>query len=208
MKYLAKDESLKLGLCPRCRSPLIYGDSSPINGRDTARCSKEWIKKGRKRVGFCGFLWFAPWTLLVMLLCACSYTYPIGRIGDKEFYKVNLGSTFGPGQTMIVIRDTNNGALTYMNPIGGNGVLPSAVVAGSIIGGSYYIGKGLEKSGDRTTINSSSSAQSAAQAAGEANAAATANPSVTVEDGPLAPPIGLGPPFGSRQGWPRNNWSK
>ena len=92
---------------------------------------------------------------------------------------------------MIAIVDTNTHEITFLSPMGGNGILSSVTVAGSIVAGSYFIGKGLEKShGDHTTVNAV--ANSASEAA--AQATSTANPVINVQDPPPAPPIRR-PPF-------------
>lgn len=137
--------------------------------------------------------------LLLPLLLGCSYTFPIGQIGPKKLYKVQAGSLSGPTQTMIAIVDTNSNEITFLSPMGGNGILSSVTVAGSIVAGSYFIGKGLEKShGDQTTINTEASAQ----AQGEAIANSVSNPTIIVPD---PPPAGMfprnRPPFGRARGF-------
>lgn len=122
---------------------------------------------------------------LMSTLCGCSYTYPIGTIGSKQLIKVQAGSLSGPTQTMIAMIDTNTHEVTFLSPMGGNGILSSVTVAGSIVAGSYFIGKGLEKGGDHTTVNAV--ANSTAQSFSEA----VANPvqNVIVPDPSPAPMI-------------------
>ncbi len=136
--------------------------------------------------------------LLLLLLCGCSYTYQIpGAIGSKRFYKVTSGGIFVPAQSVIVVHDTNTHEITFMSPAQGNGALPALTAAGGIVAGSYVLGSTLKP--DKTIVNQNSAAQSA--------------PVVTVQDplpGPIIPaPDGVGPPFGSKQNFPRNRiWSK
>lgn len=139
--------------------------------------------------------------LLLLLLCGCSYTHQFGQVGPHKLYKIQLGSLSGPSQTMIGMENTNTHEITFLSPMGGNGILSSVTVAGSIVAGSYFVGKGLEKShGDSTTVN----ANSQAQATADAQSASQSAPVINVPDGPPAPAIGIGPPFGSKQGFPRN----
>ncbi len=138
------------------------------------------------------------YALILLFLCGCSYTYPIGTIGNKKLTKVNLGSLFGPGQTMIAVEDTNTHEVTFMAPIGGNGILPSAVVAGALVGGAALISRG--DYGDTVSVNNSGGSPVVNSA-----------PVINIPDPPPAPPLpapsGIGPPFGSKQNFPRN-WSK
>lgn len=128
-------------------------------------------------------------------ITSCSYVYPIGQVGPKQFIKVQAASLSGPTQTMIVIIDTNSpNEVTMLSPMGGNGILASAAVAGSIVGGSYFIGKGLEKSkGDSTTVNANASAESASQSQAEANSASS--PVINIPDAPQGPPFPRRPPY-------------
>ncbi len=57
---------LRLGFCPRCGSPLSLTASRVQEDTAMVACQKEWIRKGGKRVAFCGFLWFAPWSAPVL----------------------------------------------------------------------------------------------------------------------------------------------
>lgn len=135
--------------------------------------------------------------ILPLLAQSCSYTYPIGTIGAKKLIKVQAGSLSGPTQTMIAIVDTNSNEITFLSPMGGNGVLSSVTVAGSIVAGSYFIGKGLERShGDTTTISTSS--ESTSQAQSEAIASSISTPTVIVPDPPPAGPMlpRTRPPYG------------
>jgi len=125
---------------------------------------------------------------LLLILTACSYVHPIGTISDKKLHKVSLGSIFGAAQTMIVVEDTNTHEVTFMTPVGGNGILPSAVVAGSIIGGSALIASGGY--GDEVAVNQSGNASSSSAAS------ATANP--MIQDPNPAPMIPNRPPWGPR----------
>lgn len=131
--------------------------------------------------------------LLPLALLGCSYTYPIGTVGSKRFVKVQAASLSGPTQTMIVIVDTNSNEVTMLTPMGGNGILTAATISGSIVGGSYFVGRGLGRGGDRTTVN--------AVAESSSESAATATPLITVPDPPPAPPIiRTRPPFGKAWG--------
>lgn len=141
--------------------------------------------------------------LLIPLLSACSYIHPIGKIGDKEFYKVQAGSVSGPTQTQIVIVDTNTHEITFLSPMGGNGILSSVTVAGGIVAGSYFIGKGLEKShGDQTTVNANSTSASDSSAQADSIANSLSSPSITIHDPPPAPIIRrTSPPYGRARGF-------
>ena len=91
---------------------------------------------------------------LALLLTGCSYTRHIGTVGTKRFTKVQLGSLTAPGQTLIVIEDTNTHEVTIMAPMGGNGVVPSLLTAGGIAGGAVALGSALESDNrNTTTIN-------------------------------------------------------
>lgn len=106
---------------------------------------------------------------------------------------------------MIAIVDTNSNEITFLSPMGGNGVLSSVTVAGSIVAGSYFIGKGLEKShGDQTTVNTTANSSSDAQSEALANSIneSLSQTTVIVPDPPPAPMLPRsGPPFGRARGF-------
>lgn len=120
--------------------------------------------------------------LFLFLLCGCSYVHEFGQIGSHRLYKIQVGSLAAPGQTAIGMLDTNTGIVTFTSPIGGNGVVGSVVTAGGSVAMGYYIGKGLGKSGDQTTINTDLANE------------VTSNPVINIPDPPPAPPIRR-PPF-------------
>lgn len=143
---------------------------------------------------------FTVYCLLITLVSGCSYTHQFGQVGPHKMYKVQLGSISGPGQTMFALMNTNTGEVTFMSPMGGNGILSSVTVAGSIVAGSYFIGKGLEKShGDSTTVNANAQAESAAQSQAEANNA----PVINIPDPPQGPLFPRNRPPANR---PPNKW--
>jgi len=63
---LERRNLLKLGSCPRCGSSLEITNTR-INEYPMVVCSKPWILKNGKVIGFCGFLWYAPWAKPVLL---------------------------------------------------------------------------------------------------------------------------------------------
>ena len=137
-----------------------------------------------------------------LLLASCSYTHEFGQIGPHRLYKVQLGSIAGSTQTMFGILNTNDNSIIWTTPIGGNGLIGAVGSGSGQAAAGWFIGKGLEKGNFSSSVNVN--ADSAATAQSAANSSSTA----TIPDPPPAPPIGLGPPFGSKQGWPRNPFHK
>ena len=137
--------------------------------------------------------------LLLLFTChislvtvSCSYSHKFAQIGPIEYHKVNLGSVFGAGQTMIVTVNTNTGEMKEHAPIGGNGVLPSAVVAGALIGGAALISRG--DYGDTVSVNQSGGSPAAGPVINN-------SPVINIQDPPPAPPLPaprIKPPFGQK----------
>lgn len=98
--------------------------------------------------------------LALVALVGCSYTRSIGTVGSKRFTKVQLGSLTAPGQTLLVIEDTNTHEVIITQPMGGNGMVPSLVQAGGIAGAAAALGNSLDRDhGDRTVVRTDVSNQ-------------------------------------------------
>lgn len=89
--------------------------------------------------------------VIALALTGCSYTREIGVVGTKRFTKVQLGSLTAPGQTLIVVEDTQTHSITLLTPMGGNGVVPAFLQAGGIVGAGFAFGSALGESD--TTIH-------------------------------------------------------
>lgn len=119
--------------------------------------------------------------LAMVLITGCSYVRPIGMVGSKRFTKVQLGSLSAPGQTLLVIEDTNTHEVIITQPMGGNGVVPSLIQAGGIVGGAAALGNALDRNnGDRTTVVNN---------AGDTSVSTDVDNTVKIEDDPPAPPF-------------------
>lgn len=96
----------------------------------------------------------------------CSYGrqfYTVGKGEHQRFYhKIQATSILGESMTQVVWEDVN-GVVHDLPPVAGNGLLdltPQFLESGAEVAKGALIAAGLRDSGDKTTVNQSSSTAS------------------------------------------------
>ena len=89
---------------------------------------------------------------IVVFAAGCASVKEIGEIGGHKIYNVKTENVFAPSTSTILTYNTADGTLTMIN--GGSGASGLGQIAGpaAVVGGAYFIGKGMKDSGDTTTI--------------------------------------------------------
>ncbi|NJL70807.1 MAG: hypothetical protein HC888_03960 [Candidatus Competibacteraceae bacterium] len=72
--------------------------------------------------------------LAAWVLVGCNGVYKLGRVGDKEFYKVKTSDIDGPNTTTIVTRDLDDEVVSVGPTFAGPGPLNSMIGAGATVG--------------------------------------------------------------------------
>jgi hypothetical protein len=101
---------------------------------------------------------FAIILCLFLTGCINQHTWVVGESKSK-IHLLTYEGLAGPNVTSMWAEDAE-GKLTPVYNASGTGLAPSMVSGGSQVGSAYYIGKGLEKSGDNVDNSSSSDSNS------------------------------------------------
>lgn len=120
--------------------------------------------------------------LLALLLIGCSHTKMIGTIGDKQIWKVQSTSILGPSVNVIAVLEGSN--LHFLQPFGGNGLLPGLTGGASLVGAAAIFGHSLRP--EQSSVNQSQgsvSEHSVVNATSTATSTATATAPM-----PMMPP--------------------
>lgn len=89
--------------------------------------------------------------LAAFLLCGCSHVSKIGRVGNREFYKVQATSLLGPSVVTIVSMECGHTNDVRMDQsFAGNGLAPAVIGSAGIVGGSVLWGNSFK--GDRINV--------------------------------------------------------
>lgn len=117
--------------------------------------------------------------LSVLMFVGCGTTKSVGKLcgTDKdgntiEFVAVDFEGLSGHSKVIMRVVRSKDGTILANEPIwsgGGSSVWPSVISGGAQVGTGYYIGRGLEKSGDSTTNNNSTTASGGAGGTSTAN---------------------------------------
>jgi hypothetical protein len=93
-----------------------------------------------------------PLLVLMLLVAGCASVKEIGEIGTHKIYNVKTENVFAPSTSTILTHNTEDGTLMMVN--GGSGASGLGQIAGpaAVVGGAYFIGKGLGDSGDNVTV--------------------------------------------------------
>ena len=95
----------------------------------------------------------------ITLLSGCSTMQQLGTIGTHEIWEVTTRDIMAPSTQTILVHNPTDKSLTKVEGGVGPSLLGQIAGPAAVVGGAYFIGKGLEDSGDTTNVTSDSDAQ-------------------------------------------------
>ena len=97
--------------------------------------------------------------LTVASCIGCTGVARIGEIGVHEIYMVQTCDVISPCTTTILSHSTKDGALNKIEGGTGPSVLGQFLGPASVTAAGYFIGEGIEDSGDVTNVTSDSASE-------------------------------------------------
>ena len=117
--------------------------------------------------------------LSFVLLAGCASMNQIGEIGTHEIWQVKTRDVISPSTTTVFVHNKEDGALTKVE--GGTGRSGLGQIAGpaAVVGAAYFIGRGLEGSGDEINSETNIKQEGSSAAAGSIATGGNADSSAT-----------------------------